>query len=171
MCAFRGISRLRGGKSTVLIILSRSGGSSPLARGRDCHSCQAFPELGVIPARAGERYRDSTACRQAKGHPRSRGGESKQRLIFRAFFSQVVSNFFTLSCCRRADCSFRAAFREFLPILYVPEKLGKNNSTTDVFLESRCAERGAIPLSQGRRQYTEYAGLLCRGYPRSHGEK
>ena len=53
--------------------LTGSEGSSPLARGLRDALLEAFPAIGIIPARAGFTHPTWTPARYVRDHPRSRG--------------------------------------------------------------------------------------------------
>ena len=65
--------RSRGVYSAPFIIVPRSWGSSPLARGLRRTRAALTCAWGIIPARAGFTCSTATHCRQSRDHPRSRG--------------------------------------------------------------------------------------------------
>ena len=72
--------RLRGGNSGLKMNPRPSGGSSPLARGKQIQAITSNPLTGIIPACAGETEMTHGTEGPVGDHPRLRGGNSTPRL-------------------------------------------------------------------------------------------
>ncbi len=71
--------RWRGGNSSSGRGHAVSGGSSPLARGKHASLSQPCPARGIIPAGAGETWRQHRPSATGGDHPRWRGGNDTMR--------------------------------------------------------------------------------------------
>ena len=65
--------RSRGEHARNSLVLSKSGGSSPLARGTLKRSMSSHASAWLIPARAGNTVQVPTLYARSRAHPRSRG--------------------------------------------------------------------------------------------------
>ena len=68
--------RARGEQSLSYRQITVDEGSSPRARGAGSLQKVTDAQSGIIPARAGSRYRSCLPCRESRDHPRARGEQS-----------------------------------------------------------------------------------------------
>ena len=152
--------RSRGENPTARASLSRSGGSSPLTRGKPCLRLILCRCSGLIPAHAGKTHVRGPQADGAEAHPRSRG----ENVVY-CLSASAVAGSSPLTRGKRTPAYHQGA-RERL----IPAHAGKTKTDPGLY-----GQTAAHPRSRGENLIKEEAiraetgsSPLTRGKPRSH---